>query len=210
MNPWIISASALLIAYLLGAIPTGYWVGKLLRGIDLREHGSKSTGATNVLRTFGKGPALVVLLLDVLKGAAASAVAHLIGSGLSLEWLNWLLAMAGLAAVLGHARSIWLGFSGGKSAATGLGVLLAMAWPGGLGVALAFGVVLALSRIVSLSSIAGASASIALMQVYCQPLPYALLAVAGGLYVIVKHKTNIQRLIAGTEPRIGQKLPGSA
>jgi acyl phosphate:glycerol-3-phosphate acyltransferase len=132
-------------------------------------------------------------------------VARFIGTGLSLEWLNWLVALAGLAAVLGHARSIWLRFSGGKSAATGLGVLLAMAWPVGLGAALLFGVVLALSRIVSLSSIAGALASIALMQIYNQPLPYVLLAVAGGLYVILKHRTNIQRLIAGTEPRIGKK-----
>jgi acyl phosphate:glycerol-3-phosphate acyltransferase len=71
MNPWIIGASALLIAYLLGAIPTGYWAGKLLQDIDIREHGSQSTGATNVLRTLGKGPAIAVLLMDVLKGAAA-------------------------------------------------------------------------------------------------------------------------------------------
>jgi acyl phosphate:glycerol-3-phosphate acyltransferase len=207
MSPWIICAIALLIAYLLGAIPTGYWAGKLLQGIDIQEHGSQSTGATNVLRTLGKGPAIAVLLMDVLKGAAAIAVATFIGTGLSLEWLNWLVALAGLAAVLGHARSIWLRFSGGKSAATGLGVLLAMAWPVGLGAALVFGIVLALSRIVSLSSIAGALASIAFMQIYNQPLPYVLLAVAGGLYVILKHKTNIQRLIAGTEPRIGKKQP---
>jgi acyl phosphate:glycerol-3-phosphate acyltransferase len=207
MNPWIISAIALLIAYLLGAIPTGYWAGKLLQDIDIREHGSQSTGATNVLRTLGKGPAIAVLLMDVLKGAAAIAVARFIGTGLSLEWLNWLVALAGLAAVLGHARSIWLRFSGGKSAATGLGVLLAMAWPVGLGAALVFGVVLALSRIVSLSSISGALASIALMQIYNQPLPYVLLAIAGGTYVILKHKTNIQRLIAGTEPRISKKQP---
>jgi acyl phosphate:glycerol-3-phosphate acyltransferase len=205
MNPWVTSAIALLIAYLLGAIPTGYWVGKLLQGIDVRDHGSKSTGATNVLRTLGKGPAIAVLLVDVLKGAAAIAVARFIGTDLSLEWLNWLVTLAGLAAVLGHARSIWLHFSGGKSAATGLGVLLAMAWPVGLGAALVFGVVLALSRIVSLSSIAAALASIALMQVFRQPLPYVLLAVAGGLYVIQRHKTNIQRLVTGTEPRIGKK-----
>jgi acyl phosphate:glycerol-3-phosphate acyltransferase len=132
-------------------------------------------------------------------------VARFIGTGLSLEWLNWLVTLAGLAAVLGHPRSIWLRFSGGKSAVTGLGVLLAMAWPVGLGVALVFGVVLALWRIVSLSSIAGALASIALMQICNQPLPYVLLAIAGGLYVILKHKTNIQRLIAGTEPRMGKK-----
>lgn len=205
MGSWIISALALLAAYLLGAIPTGYWVGKLLRDIDIREHGSRSTGATSVLRTLGKGPAIAVLLLDVLKGAAAIAVARLVGTDLSPEWSNWLVALAGLAAVLGHARSIWLRFSGGKSAATGLGVLLAMAWPVGLGVALVFAVVLALSRIVSLSSIAAALASIVLMQIHSQPTPYFLLAVIGGLYVVLRHVTNIQRLIAGTEPRIGKQ-----
>ena len=204
MNPWIISAIALLLAYLLGAIPTGYLAGKLLQGIDIREQGSRSTGATNVLRTLGKGPAIVVLLLDIVKGVVAIAVAIFFGTGVSLEWSNWLIAMAGLAAVLGHARSIWLGFSGGKSAATGLGVLLTMAWPVGVGVAIVFGAVLALSRMVSLSSISAALASIALMLFYNQPLPYVLLAVAGGLYVILRHRTNVQRLLAGTEPRIGR------
>ena len=204
MNPWIISAIALLLAYLLGAIPTGYLAGKLLQGIDIREQGSRSTGATNVLRTLGKGPAIVVLLLDIVKGVVAIAVAIFFGTGVSLEWSNWLIAMAGLAAVLGHARSIWLGFSGGKSAATGLGVLLTMAWPVGVGVAIVFGAVLALSRIVSLSSISAALASVALMLFYNQPLPYVLLAVAGGLYVILRHRTNVQRLLAGTEPRIGR------
>lgn len=204
MNPLIISAIALLIAYLLGALPTGYWAGRLLRGIDIREVGSKSTGATNVLRTLGKGPAIAVLLLDILKGAVAIAAARYIGSGLPMEWSYWVVAFAGLAAVLGHARSIWLRFSGGKSAATGLGVLLTMAWPVGLGVALMFGVVLALSRIVSLSSLAAALTSIVLMKYYDQPTPYFFLAVVGGLYVILRHRSNIQRLIAGTEPRIGR------
>lgn len=195
----------LLIAYLLGAIPTGYWAGKLLQNIDIREHGSKSTGATNVLRTLGKGPAIVVLLGDLLKGVAAITVARYLGSDFSQEWLNWLVAFAGLAAILGHSRPIWTSFTGGKSAATGLGVLIAMAWPVGLGAALVFVIVLALFRIVSLSSIAAALVSIVLMQTFRQPLPYVLLVAAGGLYVILRHQTNIQRLIAGTEPRIGQK-----
>jgi glycerol-3-phosphate acyltransferase PlsY len=205
MNPWVTSAIALLIAYLLGAIPTGYWAGKLLQNIDIREHGSKSTGAANVLRTLGKGPAIVVLLVDLFKGVAAIAVARFLGRDFPLEWLNWLVTLAGLAAILGHSRSIWLRFTGGKSVATGLGVLMAMAWPVGLGAALVFGAVLALFRIVSLSSIAAALASIAFMQIFRQPLPYVLLAAAGGLYVILRHQANIQRLIAGTEPRIGQK-----
>ena len=106
--------------------------------------------------------------------------------------------------LLGHSRSIWLNFTGGKSAATGLGVLLAMSWPVGLGAATVFGVVLAIVRIVSLSSMLAALTAIALVWALEQPLPYRLLVIAGSIYVIVRHRANIQRLLAGTEPRLGQ------
>lgn len=109
--------------------------------------------------------------------------------------------------LLVHSRSIWLNFTGGKSAATGLGVLLAMSLPVGLGAATAFGVVLAITRIVSLSSIATAFIAIALVCGLEQPLPYRLLVIAGGVYVVARHRANIQRLLAGTEPRIGQGTP---
>jgi glycerol-3-phosphate acyltransferase PlsY len=212
----------LAIAYLFGSTPTGYLAGKLLKGIDIREHGSKSTGATNVLRTLGTWPALVVLLVDVLKGAAAIVFALWFYPWLStlpsvtppaapdLQTLvPWAVCLAGLAALLGHGRSIWLNFSGGKSAATGLGVLLAMSWPVGLSAAVVFGIVLAISRIVSLSSMLAALAAIVLTCVLEQPLPYRLLVIAGGIYVIVRHRANIQRLLAGTEPRLGQSSPES-
>ena len=218
---WIASASGLLIAYLLGSTPTGYLAGKLLRGIDIRQHGSGSTGATNVLRTLGKWPALVVLIVDVLKGAAAIVVArwfcpwlYAVLSGTSSPasdvqiWMPWTVCLAGLAALLGHGRSIWLNFTGGKSAATGLGVLLAMSWPVGLGAAAVFAVVLAVFRIVSLSSILAALAAIVLICALEQPLPYRMLVIAGGAYVILRHRANIQRLLAGTEPRLGQSGVG--
>ncbi|WP_076857894.1 glycerol-3-phosphate 1-O-acyltransferase PlsY [Bradyrhizobium mercantei] len=214
---WIAGIVGLAIAYLFGATPAGYLAGKLLRGIDIREHGSKSTGATNVLRTLGKWPALVVLLVDVLKGVAAIAFARWFypwllalpsvapPAALDLQtWLPWAVCLAGLAVLLGHSRSIWLNFTGGKSAATGLGVLLAMSWPVGLGAAAAFGVVLAMSRIVSLSSILAALTAIALVCGLEQPLPYRLLVITGSLYVVARHRANIQRLLAGTEPRLGQ------
>jgi glycerol-3-phosphate acyltransferase PlsY len=124
-------------------------------------------------------------------------------------WFAWMVALAGLAAILGHSKSIWLGFTGGKSVATSLGVLLAMSWQVGLSTLLVFGVVLALSRIVSLSSIAGAVAVSVFMLVLHQPLPYQLFALAGGLYVILRHRSNIERLLAGIEPRLGQ-LPSEA
>lgn len=214
---WIASLVGLGIAYLLGATPTGYLAGRLLRGIDIREHGSRSVGATNVLRTLGTWPGLAVLVMDVLKGAAAVLFAGrfyrwLPGlpsatppPGLDLAtWARWAVCLAGLAAVVGHSRSIWLGFKGGKSAATGLGVLLALAWPVGAGAGAAFVIVVAISRIVSLGSMLAALTAIALICGLPEPLPYRLLVIAGGLYVIVRHRANIQRLLAGTEPRLGQ------
>src|SRR3954447_2417164 len=185
---WTAGAVGLVIAYLCGSMPTGYLVGKLLRGIDIREHGSKSTGATNVLRTLGPWPATVVLIADVLKGAGAIIVARAFcpwlysalsptpPTALELQnWLPWAVCLAGIAVLLGHSRSIWLNFTGGKSAAAGLGVLLAISWPVGLGTATVFGVVLALARIVSLSSMLAALAAIVLVIAFEHPLPYRLL-----------------------------------
>lgn len=195
-------------AYLLGSIPTGYLAGRLLAGIDLREHGSGSTGATNVLRSVGKWPAAGVLAVDVLKGVAAIVLARWLFARLDAPDSSqaWTVCLAGVAVLLGHSRSVWLNFKGGKSAATGLGVLLAMSWPVGAGAAAAFGLVLAIFRIVSLSSLAAASTAIALVCILTEPWPYRLLVVAGGLYVIALHRANIRRLMAGTEPRIGRKL----
>ncbi len=217
---WTASVAGLAIAYLLGSTPTAYLAGKLLKGIDIREHGSRSVGATNVLRTVGKWPALVVLLVDVLKGVAAIVFARWFFSwlctlpsvmpppGLDLQAsVPWAVCFAGLAVLLGHSRSLWLNFAGGKSAATGLGVLLAISWPVGLGAAVVFGVVLAMSRIVSLGSMLGALTAIALVLALEQPLPYRLLVIAGGVYVIVRHRANILRLSAGTEPRLDQAQP---
>lgn len=217
---WIAGALGLVIAYLFGSIPTGYLAGKLLGGIDIREHGSKSTGATNVLRTLGKWAALAVLVIDVLKGMAAIFVARWFCPWLATElsptppkasdlqiWVPWSVCLAGIAALLGHSRSIWLNFTGGKSAATGLGVLLAMSWPVGLGAAVVFGIALALARIVSLSSMLAALTAIILVCGFEHPWPYRLLVIAGGLYVIVRHRANIRRLLAGTEPRLGQSSP---
>ncbi len=218
---WVILAGAVLVAaYLFGSIPTGYLAGRILKGIDIREHGSRSTGATNVLRTLGKGPALVVLLIDVLKGALAIALARFVYSlpmvleavptgGNLPAWMPWLLTLAGLMALLGHSKSVWINFTGGKSVAAGLGVFLALTLTVGLGTLAVFAVALVASRIVSLSSICAAVAGIVLMAALQQPLPYQLLAIAGGSYVIWRHQANIQRILAGTEPRIGQKESGS-
>lgn len=210
----------ILLAYLLGSFPTGYILGKLLKGIDIREVGSGSTGATNVLRTLGKGPGAFVLLVDCLKGVLAINLVYalfnlapqyinynFIPENLDVQlWQPWLVTLLGLAAILGHSKSIFLGFSGGKSVATSLGILLAMNWQVGLATFGIFLLVIAISKIVSLSSIFGAVAVSILMIIFQQPLAYILFSIAGGLYVIIRHRSNIERLLAGTEPKIGQKV----
>jgi len=209
---WIATVAGLGVAYLLASIPTAYLAGRLLYGLDIREHGSKSVGATNALRVLGKWPALVVLLVDVLKGVVAIILVRwlfappFVAPHPTLDrqtWIPWVVALAGLAALLGHGRSIWLKFSGGKSVATGLGVVLAISWPVALGALAVFGGVVAIFRIVSLGSILAALTAILLICCLDQPLAYRLLVVAGGVYVVARHRANIMRLLAGTEPRLG-------
>jgi acyl phosphate:glycerol-3-phosphate acyltransferase len=208
MSGWLVYSLLLLIAYLLGSFPTGYLAARILKGIDIREQGSGSIGATNVLRTLGKGPAIAVLLIDAAKGALAVLAAHQAYALINGDALSeaWLVALAAIVAILGHSWPVWLGFKGGKSVATSLGILLSMSWQVGLATFGLFALVLALSRIVSLSSITAAIAVSALMILLGQPLPYQLFAIAAGIYVIWRHRSNIGRLLAGTEPQIGQKL----
>ena len=200
----------LLAAYLLGSIPTGYVIARWLKGIDIRQYGSGGTGATNVLRTVGRGAAIAVLIIDMFKGLLAVLLAGALwpsilalAPALAPQWQAWVMMLAGLMALLGHSKSVWINFTGGKSAASGLGVLLGLAWPVALGAAVAFGVTLALSRIVSLGSIVAAIAAMALMLALGQPLPYVVLGCMGAIYVILRHRSNIDRLLAGTEPRLG-------
>ncbi len=204
-----------ILGYLLGTFPTGYLLGRLLKGIDIREHGSGSMGATNVLRTLGKGPALVVLLTDTCKGIAAVNLVRLLqispwqawsSSSLDGRLVAWMVVLASLGAVVGHSRPLWLRFKGGKSVATGLGILLAMSWPVAL-IALGLWLIsLGFSRRVSLSSLVAAVATPVIMLNLRQPLAYGLFALAAGIYVVLTHRRNIERLLAGTEPLIGQKL----
>ena len=189
----------LAIGYLLGAIPNGYLAGRWLKGIDLRQCGSGSTGATNVLRNVGKGPALVVFLLDVGKGALAVLLAKQVGLN------DWLQVLAGLAALAGHIWPVWLGGKGGKAVATGLGLFLGLAWPVGLASLGIFLAVISIFRIVSLSSVSAAMALPVLMMATHQNTASITVSVVAMLLVLWRHRSNIERLIAGTEPKIGQK-----
>lgn len=215
---WVsVSLGLILVGYLLGSMPTGYLAGRFIKGIDIRQYGSGGTGATNVLRTLGKKTAIWVLLVDVLKGAIAVFLARWVcavaasnfATNINFDWsvaAPWIITLAGLAAVLGHSCSVWINFTGGKSVATGLGVIFTMAWTVGLAALLVFAIALGLWRIVSLSSILAAIATMTAMFLTHQPLPYQLLAIVGGGYVIWRHRTNIRRLFTGQEPKIGQNL----
>jgi len=191
----------LLAAYLLGSIPSGYLAGRWCAGIDLRQLGSGSTGATNVLRQVGKGPALVVFLVDVLKGTAAVLLAKALLGPAAHGWV----VAAGLGALAGHSWPLWLGGKGGKAVATGLGMLLGLVPAVGLA---CFGIFLALfsfSRIVSLASLGAAFSLPLLMLAAGAPPAYLALGLLAGLLVIWRHRTNLQRLLSGTEPRVGSK-----
>jgi acyl phosphate:glycerol-3-phosphate acyltransferase len=204
---FVITAALLIGAYLLGSFPTGYLAGRLLQGIDIREHGSGSTGATNVLRTLGKVPGSAVLLLDVLKGVSAVSLV-LLAVKLGGDFTDRSLLVIGTAAmaILGHSKSVWLGWKGGKSVATGLGVLLAMNWQVALLTLGVFGISIGITRIVSISSICGALAVAVLMYFYQQPLAYVIFTAVGGAYVIWLHRANMQRVLNGTEPRLGKSV----
>ncbi|MFM7677082.1 MAG: glycerol-3-phosphate 1-O-acyltransferase PlsY [Synechococcus sp.] len=215
--PLLLPLLALIAGYLLGSLPFGYLAGRWLRGIDLREHGSGSTGATNVLRVVGKGPALAVFLLDVGKGVAAVVLARLLLEPLGQPlgpgawWIDSGVVGAGLAALAGHIWPVWLGWRGGKAVATGLGMLIGLAWPVGLGCFGIFLAVLSFSRIVSLASVVAALSLPLLMLGWFADhgmglrVPYLVLAVVTTVLVVWRHRSNLQRLLAGTEPRLGEK-----
>ena len=194
-------SSLLLLAlgYLLGSMPNGYLAGRWLKGIDLRQCGSGSTGATNVLRNVGKGPALVVFLLDVGKGALAVLLAKSFGLN------DWVQVLAGLAALAGHIWPVWLGWKGGKAVATGLGMFLGLAWPVGLACFGLFMAVISISRIVSLSSVVAAIGLPVLMLISDGSSAYMVVSLVASLLVLWRHRSNIKRLLAGTEPKIGQR-----
>jgi acyl phosphate:glycerol-3-phosphate acyltransferase len=219
-------------AYVLGSVPTGYWICKLMKGIDIRTVGSGSTGATNVLRAVGKGPAAFVLFFDMFKGALPVyiAVSACQTPGYPVMPLpSWLLfstnpsgesplmqfmitncipaTIAGILAMIGHARSIFLGFQGGKSAATGCGSLAAMNGFAGMSMFATFALTIYISRYVSLGSIVGAVSGPFFMYYFSHgQLSFVIYNIFSSAYVIIRHRANIQRLLAGTESKIGQKV----
>ena len=190
---------SLILGYLLGSIPSGWLAGRWLKNIDIRELGSGSTGATNVLRQVGKGPALVVFLIDVGKGAAAVLIARALGLG------DWIQVLAGLTALAGHIWPVWLNFKGGKAVATGFGMFLGLAWPVGLASFGVFLLTLWLFRLVSLSSVLAAVSLPLLMIRFSGIGSYILVALVAMGLVLWRHRSNLSRILEGSEPKVGQK-----
>jgi acyl phosphate:glycerol-3-phosphate acyltransferase len=193
----------LALAYLIGAIPVGFLVARLFGGLDIRQSGSGNIGATNVLRTLGKLPAIVTLLGDIAKGYIAVSVA---GAVIPTRWG----AAAGAAlAVIGNCWPVFLRFRGGKGMATGCGAFLALTPWATAPAALVWLVVTASFRFVSLASV---------MACLCLPLGVALLgyprasvvaALVAGIIIIVRHRANLSRLASGQEPRLGERASGA-
>lgn len=194
-------AAAVVFGYLLGSVPFGLIVTRLAGTTDIRGIGSGNIGATNVLRTGRKGLAAATVTFDILKGTAAVLVA--------VRWGREYALVAGLGAFIGHLFPVWLKFKGGKGVATFVGVLIGLAWPVTLAFAALFLGVAALSRYVSLASILACAATPLILWFTGDALA-AQLFLLMAIIVIVMHRQNIERLIAGTESRIGQKAPPGA
>ena len=193
------SVLAALVPYAIGAIPIGWLIARVFGVSDIRRHGSGTIGATNVLRTVGRGPAIATLVGDVLKGYLAVAAGAALGSGAATA-----VAVATVAAVVGNCWSVFLGFRGGKGVATGLGALLytvPLATAAALPV---FVVVLATTRYVSLASLLSA-ACVPFGAVTLYSRSAALTALVVAVIVIARHHANIARLRAGTESRLGPR-----
>jgi len=188
--------------YLVGSIPTGYLLGRS-QGLDIRRHGSGNIGATNVWRVMGRGWGLVAFAADFIKGFLLLFLLRTLGFPGDGSWpTQLLLVICGLAAILGHNYTPWLGFKGGKGIATSAGVLAAL-MPPVLAVSFSLWIVLTLlTRYVSVASIA-AAASLVPLAWFFYPGQWVLfgLACLTGVLAIYRHKSNIQRLLAGTEPR---------
>lgn len=187
---------ALLVGYGFGSIPFGLVLGKLA-GTDVRTIGSGNIGATNVLRTGRKGLALATLIGDMFKGTAAVHMMRAYG-GIDLGLI------AGLAAVIGHVFPIWLKFKGGKGVATYIGVLIGVSWPIAAAFGVIWGAVAALTRYSSLSGLLASAMTPALLWYFVGGKPALLFGVLTVL-IWLMHRANIQRLVAGTEPKIGSK-----
>ena len=206
---WAIVVSAL-IGYALGSVQFGIIVGRITRGVDIRDYGSGATGATNVIRTSGAKAGVLVIILDIAKGIAPVYIGIALGhaAGIDHDARAWAGAAGAFAAVCGHVWPIWAGFRGGKAVASGFGAALAMNPLAAAALIPVAAIVVAGTRIMSLMSITMAPAMAVLFVVLAalgiSAWAYAAYATGAAAIILYKHRSNISRLLAGTEPRIGR------
>jgi len=207
---------AIVLAYLVGSIPTALVTGKLLRGIDIRQHGSGNAGGTNVFRVLGWKPGVAVMLVDVFKGFVASYIVPQLAYSSAVLSADLLALLCGIAAIIGHIWTVFAGFRGGKGVGTAAGVLLALYPP--LVVLICFAVfllVLFMTRIVSVSSMSAGVAFPTVLSlfryVWQQPVSviYYYFSFFAALLILFTHRSNIKRLLNGTENRFGKKKPSA-
>ncbi len=187
-------------AYIIGSIPTGFIIVKLITGQDIRTIGSGSTGATNVKRVLGKKWFFTVMILDAIKGALPVVLAYIFGT--VFKDIGLLPVLAAVFVIIGHSKSVFLNFTGGKSVASGVGTLLALNWQAGLIIAVVWAVITWISRYVSLGSIIALALAPVVMWMLNSPPAYIVYSLLAALYVIYLHRENIKRLIAGNENKV--------
>lgn len=189
-----------IIAYLIGSISTGYLIVKSKTGQDIRTIGSGSTGATNVKRVLGKNWFFIVLLLDAFKGALPVILASMFvhaGSKYGIAPV-----IASVFVIIGHSKSIFLGFKGGKSVASGVGTILALNWAAGLIIAVIWGIITYTTKYVSVGSIIALALSPFIMYFLSSPIAYICYCAFGAIYIIYLHRENIKRLKDGCENKV--------
>ncbi len=190
----------ILLSYLMGSIPTGYIIVKIFTGQDIRNVGSGSTGATNVKRVMGKKWFFTVMILDAIKGALPVILAKLFTASFAATGL--LPVLAAIAVIIGHSKSVFLNFTGGKSVASGVGTILALNWHVGLIIAAVWAVITYFSKYVSLGSITALAISPFLMWYFNEPVAYVCYCALGAIYIIYLHRENIKRLVSGKENKV--------
>ncbi|MCX6346032.1 MAG: glycerol-3-phosphate 1-O-acyltransferase PlsY [Armatimonadetes bacterium] len=202
----VIMTLALLGCYVMGSVPFGLILCKLLRGIDIRDYGSGNIGASNVMRTLGTIPGSFVMLLDAAKGFSAVLICYHLG--LTEELRPWIVVAGALLSILGHTFSMFLRFKGGKGVATSLGVVFGLNWPIALIAFFGWLIIVAITRYISIASIAIAIYVPLQMIIWKSqnvPIPYVFLTGLAALAIVLKHIPNIKRLLNGTETRVGHK-----
>ena len=198
-----------IIAYLIGSVNFSVIISKRVAGCDVREKGSGNAGTTNMLRSVGKGAAAITLICDILKGVVAIGIAMLLGSIIPNVDKALLVQIAGIFVIIGHTFPVFFKFKGGKGIATSLGILLMINWQIGL-ICLVFALVLmALTRMVSLGSVAAAILypvlTLFITEHYLVPGSYLIFSIIVAVIVLFNHRSNIKRILTGTENKISFK-----